>query len=334
MRCMRIAAGIMLLMSCSTGYAADPCAVSHWQFQAVHADGSSSFDDAGPLRVKLTGIVLNKPGDMVDPTADYQGEPADDMGGQWQIYIQGEGDDHAGTAVWMGQNYSSLGFRPIEENYADEQWHGELARLNAPAFGPGDRVAVTGSYLFFKGKLNINEQHHVDSGYNFTIELLRRGVGLPRPEVITLDDVKDASDDFIFEPDRTSGCEYYQARLVRINNVSFVDPNQWGPNAEMLITDGEKTFPVKLGLGSGIYAGSNNLGQRFDIIAIFDQEPPAPPYPPDSTSGYRLWVMDYDGNGSVLAGREHRMAGRPGDVNLDGVVDFVDLAKLAEDWLK
>jgi len=44
--------------------------------------------------------------------------------------------------------------------------------------------------------------------------------------------------------------------------------------------------------------------------------------------------MDYDGNGSVLAGREHRRAEKPGDTDLDGKVDFADLARLAEDWLR
>jgi len=85
---------------------------------------------------------------------------------------------------------------------------------------------------------------------------------------------------------------------------------------------------VKLGRGNGIYAGSNNLTESFDIIGIMDQESV------DLTSGYRLYVMNYDGNGSVLACREHRRADKPGDINLNGVVDFVDFAKFAEDWLK
>ena len=85
---------------------------------------------------------------------------------------------------------------------------------------------------------------------------------------------------------------------------------------------------MKLGRGSGIYAGSNNLTEPFDVIGIMDQEST------DLKSGYRLYVMDYDGNGSVLACREHRVADNPGDTNLDGVTNFVDLARLAEDWLR
>ena len=41
-----------------------------------------------------------------------------------------------------------------------------------------------------------------------------------------------------------------------------------------------------------------------------------------------------DGNGRVLATREHRAADKPGDTNLDGTVDFVDVARLAADWLE
>ncbi len=332
---------IISLVIGSATFAQDPCAVTHWEFQAVFEDGTSSFDDAGPDIVSLEGIVLNNPGDMVDPTPDYQGEPADDMGGEWQIFIQGEGDDHAATAIWMGQNYSSLGdMRPPEENYTDANWIAELKSLNSAKFSQGDRVRVIGRYLFYKGKLNINERHYISEENNFTIELLERGVGLPRPEIITLDQVKDANDNYIFDHTRLTGCEYYQGRLVRINNVGLVDANEWGPQDQTevqtatIIDSNNLTFPLKLGLGTGIYAGSNNLSETFDVIGIFDQEPLAPPYPPDPKAGYRIWVMDYDGNGSVLASREHRQASKPGDTNMNGMVNLTDFAKLAEDWLK
>ena len=89
-----------------------------------------------------------------------------------------------------------------------------------------------------------------------------------------------------------------------------------------------KTFPVKLGRGNGIYAGSNNLIEPFDVIGILDQEST------DLTRGYRLYVMNYDGNGSVLASREQRRADKPGDINLDGIVDYDDFTELLDDWLK
>ena len=44
--------------------------------------------------------------------------------------------------------------------------------------------------------------------------------------------------------------------------------------------------------------------------------------------------MNYDGNGSVLASREQRRADKPGDVNLDGIVDYDDFTELLDDWLE
>ncbi len=88
-----------------------------------------------------------------------------------------------------------------------------------------------------------------------------------------------------------------------------MDPNGWGPEGELTITNGVKTLPVKLGRGNGIYAGSFNLAEPFDVIGILDQESP------DLKSGYRLYVMNYDGNGRVLAAREHRMADVPAETD-------------------
>jgi hypothetical protein len=236
------------------------------------------------------------------------------------------GDDHAGTAVFLGQLYNNLPWVAPDGGYSNEEFISELSRLNAAQFSPGDRIRVTGYYLSYKGKLNINEQHNNNPDHDFTIELVERGVGLPRPEVVTLDDLKDGDDEFIFHPDHQAGGEYYQSRLVKIEDVYFADANDWGPHGELVITDGLKTLPVKLGRGNGIYTGSNNLDEIFDVIGIMDQEST------DLTGGYRLYVMNYDGNGSVLAAREHRRADMPGDIDLDGVVDIDDFIEIIEDW--
>jgi len=298
---------------------------THCEFQAVDGSGEQTYNAAG--KVILEGILLHNPAAMLDPTPDDTITEPFNLGGAWQIFFQGEGDDHAGTAVWLGQLYNNLPWVAPDGGYSNEEFIAELSRLNAAQFSPGDRIRVTGYFLSYKGKLNINEQHDKNPDHDFTVELLEQGVGLPRPEIVTLDELKD-DDDFVFDPDRESGGEYYQARLIKIQNVYFADANNWGPDGELVITDGAKTLPVKLGRGNGIYAGSNNLTEPFDIIGILDQESS------DLTGGYRLYVMNYDGNGSVLAGRDHRMADRPGDTNLDGVVNFVDLARLAEDWLR
>ena len=333
---------ITLLAISSMAFADDPCAVTHWEFQAVREDGTSSFDDDGPEVVVLEGIILNNPEETLDPTANFQEEPVD-MGGKWQIYIQGEGDDHAGTAIWIGQNYGVLPFRPLDENYENDEWISELCRINHDPctgyiFNTGDRVRVTGKYLFYKGKLNINENHYIDPDYDFTVELLEPAVGLPQPEVIMLDDVKDGDDNYIFDANRLTGCEYYQARLVRINDVNIVNPENWGPDytdetETVTIKDvNGLTFPVKLGIGAGFSRFDCPAGQ-IDVIGIFDQEPPAPPYPPDPKSGYRIWVSNYDGNGLVLTDRGYKRGNLPGDINSDFKVDFKDFAELADNWL-
>ena len=299
---------------------------THWEFQAVDAGGEQVYIASD--KVILEGILLNNPADMLDPTPDDAITQTFNLGGAWQIFFQGEGSDHAGTAVWLGQLYNHLPWVAPEGGYTNEEFVAELSRLNSSQFGPGDRIRVTGYYLSYKGKLNINEQHNKNPDHDFTIELLEKGAGLPRPQVVTLDDLKDSNDDFVFDPTRHTGCEHYQARLIKIEAVYFADANDWGPHGELIITNGIKTLPVKLGRGNGIYAGSNNLTEPFDVIGILDQEST------DLTRGYRLYVMNYDGNGSVLASREQRRADKPGDINLDGIVDYDDFTELLGDWLE
>ena len=298
--------------------------ITHSEFQAVDTGGEQIYN--ATEMVVLDGILLHNPADMLDPTPDDTITETFDISGQWQIFFQGEGEDHAGTAVWLGQLYNNLPWVAPDGGYTNEEFIAELSRLNAARFSPGDRIRVTGYFLSYNGKLNINEQHNKNPDHDFTIELVERGVGLPRPEVVTLEDLKDGDDEFIFDPDRQTGCEYYQSRLIKIEDVYFADANDWGSNGELVITDGTKTLPVKLGRGNGIYAGSNNLEETFDIIGIMDQESP------DLTNGYRLYVMNYDGNGSVLAACEHRRADMPGDINLDGVVDIDDFIEIIECW--
>jgi hypothetical protein len=285
--------------------------VTHRQFQAVNAGGEQTWPGTG--KVVLEGIVLHQPADMLDPTPDDTIATVFDLGAQWQFFFQGEGDDHAGTAVFLAQLYDNLPWIPRGGGYSDEQWIAELTRVNAAGFSPGDRIRVTGWFLSYAGKMNINEQHSNQPDHDFTIEVLERNVGLPRPEVVALAELKDEQDRFIFDPDRLAGGEYYQGRLIKIEDVNMVDATGWAPDGELTITDGVRTLPVKLGRGNGIYRGSYNLVEPFDVIGILDQEST------DLRSGYRLYVVNYDGNGHVLAALEHRLADiRPAEPNEAG----------------
>ena len=319
-------------------FAAVCFAETNWNLQTVDSSGSGTTSWlSGDDKVTVEGYILNRPEYMLDGTPSYSVGPTGYTGGQWQIYIQGdETTDHAGTALWMGQNYANLPWAGGIGRYTNEQWIAELDRLNYDSrtnhrFMPGDKVRVTGLTKFYGGKTNINERHDTDPDNDFTIELVELGAGLPTPEIITLDMVKDGNDNFKFDQTRETGCEYYQARLVRINGVHFVNDANWAPNGQLLITDGTgRTFPVLLGIGPGITAGSNNLSSTFDIVAIFDQEDGVSP----NTEGYRLWVTNYDGNGQVLAdGCDMHGIFAPGDINKDCIVNFEDFTSMAADWL-
>jgi hypothetical protein len=301
--------GLLLSSGSGGGLSA---AVTHRQFQAVSGSGEQTWQGTG--KVVLEGIVLHQPADMLDPTPDDTITTAFDLGAQWQFFFQGEGDDHAGTAVYLAQLYDNLPWIMPGGGYSNEQWVAELSRLNAAGFSAGDRIRVTGWFLSYKGKMNINEQHSNHPDHDFTIEVLERNVGLPRPEVVTLAELKDEQDGFLFEPDRLAGGEYYQGRLIKIEDVNMADATGWGPSGELTITDGTRTLPVKLGRGNGIYRGSYNLVEPFDAIGILDQEST------DLRGGYRLYVVNYDGNGHVLAAYEHRLADtRPAEPNETGL---------------
>jgi len=323
---LRVLSCLFVYMLTSGGFT---YADTHRQVQSVDTDGYGTHPDLQTNdKVTVEGIILNRPDFMLDATPNENAPYG--AGAMWQIYIQGEGNDHAGTAVWMGQCYDNI-WGGVG-TYTNQEWLDEIYRLShAPysgyEFAPGDRVRVRGLLKFYGGKTNINERHNTAPSNDLTIELLEPGVGLPQPEVITLDDVKDGNDNFIFDSDRLTGCEYYQGRLVKINNVRFVDANSWGPDAGMQITDGQKTFPVKLGIGWGIRSGSNNLGEPFDVIGIFDQEG-------GLKDNYRIWALNYDGNGRVLTDRGYARYNLPGEINKDGKVDMFDFAWLVDNWLK
>ncbi len=327
-----LVSGLMICWAAVPGFAQTVAEVTHREFQAVAGNGVGTYVPENSDKVILTGVLLNNPEEMLDvrPSA-----PGDSMGGQWQVFIQPvDPCDHAGTAIWHGQNYGSGG--PGTIDYTDVELMQEQYRLNHDSntghvFRIGDRVKVTGWYKFFKGKNNINEQHQTDPTFNIEIELLEAGYGLPLPEVVALDELKDADDDYIFDYDRLEGCEYYQGRLVRLNDVTITNPGAWGQQSELIVNDGAgRTFPVYLGQGLGFVDYDCPTG-LVDVIGILNQENSTftPPY----KDGYHLWVCDYDNNGSVLADFGRFKNHLEGDINLDGVVNLVDVDRLVRNWL-
>jgi len=300
-----VLATILALASAASAGAAH----THWAIQAVDADGAGNHPDVGSTnKVVLEGVVLNNPEDMLDGAAGAH--PF--MGGQWQVFVQGEGADHAGTALWMGQNYGKVSGNHPEDSYTESEWQAEMLRLNyinrvgetgaGHALVMGDRVRVTG-YAMFRpgyGKTNINERHNKDAFWDFSVEWLGSNVGALPAEAITLADLQaDAGAEGydanfpMFDASRLTGSEYYQGTLVRIQEVRF-DGGDWGKDQTLTLTDGTYSLPCRLGISDDFLMPNlldNEAG--FDVIGIFDQES-------GNKDGYRIWVMGYDGGTDTL----------------------------------
>ncbi len=294
---------------------------SHADLQATDSSGAGTFPMTEPIKVK--GVLLHHSTDMLNVTPGAPGY----LGGMWQTFFQTvEPDDFGGTALWMGQYIGKITGTHPAGSYTDQEWLDEIYRLTHDPitdheFQPGDLVEIRARApgLHYKGKTNINEQHSNNPLADFDIYLLEADHGIPHPTLLVLSDLKDANDIFIFDASRATGCEHYQGTLVRINDITLVDASGWGPNADLCITDGTATFPIKLALGSGYIDFPAPTG-AFDIIGILDQEDAD-----DGNglmSGYRLWVSaDYDGNGCTVPAQFII----PGDMNCDGAVDMEDV---------
>ena len=276
---------------------------TNFELQAVDEEGHCIYPkvDAPPgpdAVVVVEGICLNNPEDMVNPAF------------QWQIFVQGEGDDLGGTAAWAGKFYQS------------SIWDQELLRLNASGFREGDRVRVTGYAMSVGGKANINERHSPAPEMDFHVTLLQRGVGLPEPELTTIQVMN------TFDPGRLRGGERYQCRRIRIDNVivkQLLD-GQWGRNKDVLIADAadpdNPDAQIILALRNVDFGQRSPVG-AFRVIGLGNQEPQFDHGPVPGTGlvdGYQVWVTRADG--IIVAG----------DATEDGRVSIADLAALADNY--
>jgi hypothetical protein len=80
--------------------------VIHSEFQAVNAVGEQTYNRTD--KVILEGILLHNPANLLDPTPDDTITRTFEISGQWQLFFQGEGNDHAATMVWLGQLDNNL----------------------------------------------------------------------------------------------------------------------------------------------------------------------------------------------------------------------------------
>lgn len=286
--------------------------VKHSEYQAVDADGKSAYGGGYP--VKMRGVILNNHEEMLDPAYNAP----EWMGGQWQIFIQSSDvRDHAGTACWMGQKYGNIKGDTLF-NYTEANWLAEMYRLNydpgnpSHQFRAGDLVEIrVRAGLYYNGKRNVNEAHDNDydrydnwdgqggagdgQNHDFEIVLLEAGYGMPASDLMTLAQVMNPDDgdgnthEDIFDHTRREGGEYFQGRLVRINDLTIVDDSGWGKEkwSERIctVTDGEgRIFKLRMPRGSVVDLGPAPIGE-FDVVGIFNQEG-------GNTYGYEVYVTD------------------------------------------
>lgn len=287
--------------------------LTHRQYQAVNDSGAPTYSGGWPFR--MVGVVLNDTEDWVDPTPGFHTNVNDgifEMGGQAEIFVQAVNlddtqwdpepaeafNDFGGTACWIGQNVGEIS-GDWTLNYTNDQWQQELTRLNfhGPAgvtdpIRAGDLVEIRArAGLFYLGKYNVNEQHNPDPAKDFDILRLAKGFGLPEAAELTLADLKDADDAFLFDPLRLEGPEHYQASRVKLTDLSLVDPANLEANTDVLVTDGAgRTFTLHLCRGDG-FDGSAlaGLDETFHATGILDQKTP---FGGGLTQGYRLLVLD------------------------------------------
>ena len=249
-------------------------------------------------------MILNNPEDMLDGVYDAEAGANGTMGAQWQIFLQGIGDDRGGTALWMGQNYNSLGaWIPAGNAYDESGWTAEMSRVNYDAgsghhLRQGDLVTVTANKsLFYGGKRNINEEHRTMPDNNFTLDLVAAGFGLPSAEVLTLSDlhVPTGSGEYdpnypMFDATRASGAEHYQGMYVRLNGLTLSDDSGWGATAWA-----DRLCEVTDGLGHtlALRMPLTDLGEipvgAFDVYGIVNQESGSGS---NGRMGYELFVTE------------------------------------------
>ncbi len=268
----------------------------HSEYQSVFDDGTSKwfaeeYDQVTGTPIEMIGVVINNPWHMLN----Y----ATDASPQWQVFFQSvDENDFGGTAMYMRRFHPNSG----ANLFVGTKWNEEMQRLNYPIYGPtgevvdeplryGDLIKVQASApgRFFGGKANINTQHTSDPNKAFSVTILERDWE-PVASQISLADLKDENDNFIFDELRSTGCEHYQGSLVHLDNLLLVDtdPAKWTLNNVVTVRQGDLTMPMQLGIDPDLgWIDPYQLTTTpFSVTAILNQESGGGPH----TGGYRLWL--------------------------------------------
>ena len=184
-------------------------------FEAVDSSGLGTYPADG-YPIKMIGVLLNNPADMLDTTANSNSIPFN-LGGQWQVFVQTTlPGDAGGVALYMGQNYGNippaLTFNPgptpdPTQSFTDAQWNAEVQRVDVDqatghVFQAGDLVEIDAQGgLFFGGKTNVNDEHSTSPTLDFQMRLIQANYGIPTPIPLSLSSIWDNSTNNItFDP--------------------------------------------------------------------------------------------------------------------------------------
>lgn len=325
LRSLLLPAALAAMLCGSSGWAQGQTATLHRQYQAVNADGSSAWSGSGPI--VMTGVVINNYWDMLN-YSDDPNSPNFSTSPQWQVFFQateeaksGLDQDFGGTAMYM-RRYHPWFKDPdnpdlpldLYPDHLSPTWAAEMERLNyplgtgEPSLRRGDLIEVVANApgMFFGGKRNINTTHRGPAStyepplsydnFTFSITILDRDQPLMATP-ITLAHLKYSDpnepnfNDFIFDQSRETGCEYYQASLVRLEYLLLDDnPANWILHNTVNVRQGDLTFPMQLGIDPALAGIDANtlLDTPFHVTAIMNQESGGEPH----TGGYRLWLTN------------------------------------------
>ena len=277
----------LLALGAATAYG-QTSAVTHWELQATTTTGTSAWVESFPFAIR--GVIVNDPEEMLDYSYNPDATASNLMGGQFQVFFQGVGDDRGGTALWMAQNYQAMGMSG--QDYGSE-WTNEMRRVqydaNGRKFRKGDLIEVTARKALFRGgKRNINEAHRITASNDFDVVLVKANVGLPQAEAATLADLVNADGTQIFDATRATGGEHWQGMRVRLDGLRLTNTNGWGKtnwsDRVCTVTDDQgRFFPLRMPL--------TDLGEPlattkvFSATGILNQEN-------SNTNGYELFVQE------------------------------------------
>lgn len=133
----------------------------------------------------------------------------------------------------------------------------------------GDSITITGKIAFYNG---LSQLSYVEGESAVTIH---KNSSYAEPEIVTIQEIINQDWD---------GFELIEGKLIRINNITFVESGTFSGNTNYQITDGINNFNVRID-GDTDIAGTPIPVTEFSIVGCLGQFDSSEPY----SSGYQLF---------------------------------------------